>query len=106
MDLVPLMNDVVISAQGDHQWSYCTGARGDDGDITAGTCSRYRICTVMYNVSAYVCCVNKTLKYSYKFYCNLSTGHDPKAAGTETSNSDGQRDWWHTGFSASQCWLA
>jgi len=51
MDLAPIMNYVVISAQSDHQWSYCTGAHGDDGDITAGTCSRDRICTVIYRVS-------------------------------------------------------
>ena len=66
---------VVISAQGDHQWCYCRGASGDD-DITDGTCSRDSICTVMYNI-----------------YCNLSSGYDPKPAGTETSNSDGRRDW-------------
>jgi len=64
MELVPLMNDVVVSAQGDHQWSCCTGARGDNGDVTAGTCSRYRICTVICNVPAYVGFVNKTHKYS------------------------------------------
>ena len=60
MDLVPLMNDVVTSAQDDHQWSYCTGAHGDDGDITAGTCSRDRICSVTYDVSAYVGVAKKT----------------------------------------------
>ena len=63
-DLVPLMNDVVMSAQGDHQWCYCRGARGDDDDITVGTCSRDSICTVMYNVSADVGSVNKTQKHS------------------------------------------
>jgi len=58
------MNDVVISAQGDHQWSYCTGQRCGDDDVTAGTCSRDKICTVMYNMSAYFGFVNKTHKYS------------------------------------------
>lgn len=56
------MNDVVIGTQGDHQWCYCRGARGDDDDITAGTCSRDSIFTVIYNVSADVGSVNKTQK--------------------------------------------
>ena len=74
MDLVPLMSDVAISAQGDHQWCYCTGARGDDDDITAGTCSRDSICTVTYNVSADVGSVNKTQKIFVKFLLQFKYG--------------------------------